>query len=211
MRKYLPITLGLALGAVSVIMGQIPVAAAQFSGMTVIGNHTGYLLGALVIAWMNYESWLKAFISSLITMTAANLTYYLSIIAFYVFNIGRSAFPPAPIESLEGFAYWTLVSSAVCALAAAAVWIARRAKSKWLNYGVFAATYAGMLGVIYYYQLRFVIRWYNNSMVRDGFIETRRFAGYLYEISFAIILTTIVLSVGLRALVNEKKTAACQA
>ena len=90
MIKYLPIIIGLFLGTVSIIIGQIPTAIAQFSGMTVIGNQMGYLWGVLIVSWVFYEKWLKSFISSFLSMNIANLTYYLSIVAFYVFNVGRS-------------------------------------------------------------------------------------------------------------------------
>lgn len=203
MRKYLPLIVGLFLGAVSIIMGKIPTAVAQFSGMTVIGNHIGYLLCALTMAWIYCKSWRNSFIAGLLTMTAANLTYYVSILAFYLFDIG---YPPTPMNTLLSFMQWTVISAIICVLAATAVWIAQHSKSHWLNYGIFIVSYFGLLGVIYLYQVRFFINWYSITFARDGFVQTWRFAGYLYEIGFSFVITTIILSIGLRVVIKKKTT-----
>jgi len=204
MSKFFPITLGIFLGANSIVMGQIHTGVAQFSGMTIIGTHIGYLLGVLIIAWLNWQSWLKSFITGFVTMTFANLTYYLTIIVFYLTGWGRSPFPPSPPHSLRGFILWSIISAVTCVLGATAVWLARHAKHKWLNYGIFAVAYAGMLGVMVNFHLRPAIGWYRMSRGGD-FFQTWRFVGRLYEVGFAFVLTTVILGIGLRILLRKHK------
>ena len=205
MIKFFPIITGLFLGAVSIVIGQIPTAVAQFSGMTVIGNQMGYLWGVLIVSWVFHEKWRKSFINSFLSMTVANLTYYLSIVAFYVFNIGRSPFPPTPLQSFYGFVQWTIISAFACILAATAVWMARQAKFKLFNYGIFAVSYLGLLGLIYFLQVLPTINWFEVSRAGDFFL-TWRFVGRLFEIGFAFVITTVLLSIGLRNTIKKENT-----
>ena len=197
MRRYLPLIIGLFLGAISIIMGQIPTAVAQFSGMTVIGNHIGYLCGVMIVAWVYHEKWFKSFLAGFLTMVTANLTYYVTIIAFYLFGIGRSPFPPTPLQSVLGFIMWTIIAAIVCVLAATAVWMARRARSRFINYGIFIVSYAGLLGVIYFFQILPAMAWYEASRAGDFFVAWR-FAGRLFEIGFAFMITTVLVCAGLK-------------
>ena len=64
MKRYLPIIIGLLLATTSIIMGQIPLTIAQFSGISVIGDHVGYIWGVLIVAWLHHESWRKSFAAS---------------------------------------------------------------------------------------------------------------------------------------------------
>jgi len=206
MRKYLPIILGIFLGAVSIVMGQIPLHIAQFSGMWAIGNHTGYLLGALIIAWMYYEKWHKSFLMSFVTMTFANLTYYITIVVFYITGWGRSPFPPSPLDSLISFAIWSTIAVVVCLLAATAVWMARRAMQKWLNFGIFIVAYLGMLGVIGNFEVMSVINWYNMSTAEHiQTFNTLAFTSRIFNAGFAFILATTIFSIGLRLAIKEKR------
>ena len=198
MRKYFPIILGVFLGAVSIIMGQVHIAIAQFSGMTVIGHNEGYLLGALIVVWLYWDGWRKSFLVSFCYLFAANITYYACILVFYFTGLGRSPFPPSPLDTLFSFTLWTIIMAIVCALAATAVWLARFAKSRLLNYGIFAVSYLGLLGVIYSNRVNFLMMWHESTMARDGHVVAWRLVGYVFEIVFAVVLTTVVLGVGLR-------------
>ena len=197
MRKYIPIPLGIFLGATSIIIGQIPLIIAQFLGMTVMGGHVGYLLAALIAAWLFWESWPKSFVASFLTMTAANITYYACILVFYFTGWGRSPFPPPPFQVLLGLIQWSIISIIVCVLAATAVWMARRASSKLLNYGIFAVSYIGLLGVIYYFNVAPTIFWFS-ALRAGGAFNGLSFAGRLFEIGFALVITTVIISIGLR-------------
>jgi len=179
-------------------MGQVHLGIAQFSGMTVLGGNEGYLLGALIVAWVNWERWPKSFGMSYLSLIFANITYYGCILVFYFTGWGRSPFPPPPLASLVSFAMWSVIMAVVCALAATAVWMARRAKAGWLNYGIFAVSYVGLLGVVWFYRLGFFINWYNMTIDHSGFVVPWRVAGYVFEMVFAVVLITAVLAIGLR-------------
>ena len=202
MIKFFPIVTGLFLGTVSIVIGQIPTAVAQFSGMTVLGNHIGYLWGVLIVSWVFHEKWIKSFISSFLSMIVANLAYYLSIVAFYVFNIGRSPFPPTPLQSFYGFVQWSIISAFACILAATAVWMARQAKFKLFNYGIFAVSYLGLLGLIYSLHVLPAINWYEVSRAGDFFVVWR-FVGHLFEVGFAFAITSILLGIGLKNITKK--------
>ena len=197
-KLILPIIMGVFLGAISIIMGQVHTAVAQFSGMTVIGHNEGYLLGALIAAWLNWERWAKSFAASFLTLTFANITYYACILVFYFTGWGRSPFPPSPMNTLFSFVLWTVIASIICLLAATAIWMARCAEAKWLNYGIFAVSYAGLLGVVLVFRLRPFIGWYNMTVGRDGFTQTWRVAGFIFEIVLAVVIITVVLGIGFR-------------
>ena len=188
--------LGVFLGATSIMIGQMPIIIAQFSGMTVIGTHVGYLLGALTAAWIGWHSWRKSLAASLLTMAMANITYYGCILVFYFTGWGRSPFPPPPFQVLLSLIQWTIISAIVCVLAATAVWMARRAQSKWLNYGIFAVSYVGILGVIYYYSIAPTISWFS-ALQTAGAFNGLHLAGRLLEIGLALVITTVVLGIGL--------------
>ena len=194
----LPIIVGVFLGANSIVMGQVHTAVAQFSGMTVLGHNEGYLLGALAMAWLAWERWHRSFVTSFLTLTMANITYYGSILVFYFTGWGRSPFPSPPLHSLTGFVMWSAISAVVCVLAATAVWFARQEQSKWLNYGIFAVSYVGLLGVVWFYRLRPFVNWYNMTVGRDSFVQTWRVAGFIFEIVLAVVLITVVLAIGFR-------------
>lgn len=191
MRKRFPIIMGLSLGVISIIMGQIPNGIRQFTGLTVIGNHIGYLLGALIIVWACSQTWKNGFILCSFMLTIANVTYYSIIFAFSLFRATGESF----MSNLLGLIRWLVISIIVSALATTAVWIVRNAKSKLLSYGMFAIAHIGMLGVIYYFNVRFVVIWYKASFEHFQYWQ---FAGYLFEIVFAILLTTLILAIGLR-------------
>ena len=202
-KRLAPVVTGIFLGAVSIIIGQVPTAVAQFSGMTVIGNQTGYLLAVLILAWVYFKRWRDSFWAGVIAMTFANLTYYLSILAFYIFKIGRSPFPPTPLQTLFSFTLWTVISTVVCVLAATAVLLAYQNKHKIIKYGIFAVSYIGLLGVIYFIQVRFLINWYNQTINNNGFVQTWRLAGFLFEIGFAFVMSTLVICIGFKKILSQ--------
>ena len=197
--KFLPILIGLFLAAVSILIGQIPLAAAQFSGMTVIGSHMGYLWAVLIMAWLHHEKWHKSFTAGFLTMTVTNIFYYSTLLAFWAFDIGRAPSAIPPLHLLRSFVFWTVISAIVCALAATAVWMAIHAKSKLLNYGIFFVAYLGLIGVTFWSNRFFNIGWHGIGTVSPiNYVQTWRFIGHLFEIGFALVVTTILLGIGLR-------------
>jgi hypothetical protein len=208
MYRYFPLITGLFLGAVSIIMGQIPRNIAQFTGMTMIGNEMGYLWSALITAWVYSKNWKKSFITSAITLITATFTYYFVLIVLsnfetmrYLMRLGESA-----ANQFRGLIYWTIFSIIIAVLAATAIWMAKHAKSKMLNYGISLIAYIGMLGVLYYFRGRQAIGWYGMKMAEEGYIRSLNyFIGLLYEIGFAFVVTTVLVGIGFRSIVKEKK------
>ena len=200
--KFLPIIIGVFLGACSIIMGQIPTVFAWFTGMTVVGTHMGYLWGSLIAAWVFNKKWKSGFLASYLALTIANLVYYGTIVVFYVSGLGRSPFPPTPLQSLLSFVLWSILSAIVCALAATAVWLAWHAKSKLFNRGIFVAAYIGLLGVIFFWHVLPTINWFTVSREGDFFVAYR-LSGRLFEIGFAFVVTTALLVAGLKTIVKS--------
>ena|GEM_PF-1236205 len=194
--KYLPFIMGAVIGVISIVMGLIPNGIRQFTGLTVIGNHVGYLLGALVVAWVYHEKWLKGFLLSSCMIVIANTVYYAFIFAFSFFDLfgGQTE---SYMSNLYGLLTWCVIGVVVGLLAATAVWMARKAKSRILHYGIFGVSYVGLLGVIYLYQVQFVLTLYRYSAF-DSPVSVRQFVGGIFEVVLAVVLTTVVLGIGLR-------------
>jgi len=201
--KYLPFIMGLVLGVVSIVMGLIPNGIRQFTGLTVIGNHVGYLLGALVVAWVYHEKWLKGFLLSSCMIIIANAVYYAFVFAFSFFDLfgGQTE---SYMSNLYGLLTWCVIGIVVGLLAATAVWMARKANARLLNYGIFCVSYLGMLGVIYVYNVRFVLTLYRFSAF-DSPLSVRQFVGSIFEVVFAVVLTTVVLGIGLRERIRMRR------
>jgi len=139
---------GALLGIASIVRWRVPLTIAQVSGLMVLGSHTGYMVLALIAAW-NGRKWRGGFIRSSVTMGVATIVYYSGALLLYVFEEG---FETSPAQTLRNLVLWLVIGVAVSSLAATAVWMAREAKSKLLNYGIFVMVYLGMLGVIYFFQ-----------------------------------------------------------
>ena len=204
MKPYLPIIFGLILATASIIMGQIPLAIAQFSGISVIGDHIGYLWAALIVAWLYHESWRKSFAASFITVFIANVVYYIVLIAFYLFDITPFALPP--LHYLRSFAFWMIVACVVCILAATAVWMARHANSRLLRYGIFFVAYLGIIVAMFWSNRFFIISWQGIRAVSPIYnVQTLRLMGHFFEIGFALIMTTLILGFGYRTAFKEMR------
>lgn len=187
---YSPLIIGVFLGAVSVIMGKIPLIIAQLSGMTVLGGHVGYLLGALIVSYLNSQKWLKSFISSSLTIIIATVVYYSLICMFRVFHIG---FTEDFSSMVEGLIFWSVIGLICGTLSASAMWLVTHIKSKLLCFGIFITMYVGMLVVIYLYHFNIIIRDYSS-----GYIASRYMISDIFEIAFAIVLTTALLVVAIK-------------
>jgi len=176
---------------------------AQFTGMTVIGNAVGYLWAALIVAWIYHENYRKSFVMSFLVLLSANLIYYPILAIFHLFNI---TFAPPPLHLLRSFVYWTIISAIICLLASIAVWMARYVKLKLLNYGIFLIAYIGMIGVMLWENRMFAINWGRITMIVSIQAQTFQAIGYLYELVFGLVVTTIILSVGLKTVVKKSKS-----
>lgn len=201
MSKYLPIILGICLGIVSIIMGQVPRAVAQFSGMTAIGNHMGYLWLALIVAWLCSQSWRKSFAMSFLAILAANLIYYPVLTIFHLFDI---ALAPPPWHLWRSFVYWTAIAAIISVLAATAVWLALKAKFKLLNYGIFLVSFLGMVLVMIYENRMFIISRGGITLFQHNYAQAWQVAGHYYQLGFSLVVTVIILGVGLNAVVKKK-------
>ena len=199
--KYLPLIMGLLLGGISILMGLIPNGIRQFTGLTVIGNNEGYLLGALIIAWLHHKSWVKSFLWSGFMIIVATITYYIFIFAFNIFGVQSESHA----SNLRGLLFWSVIAVLVGLLAATGVWMARKAASKILNYGIFAVACLSMFGVIYLYRVRMVLNLYRFSAFGSA-LSVRQFVGSIFEIGVAVVLTIIVLGIGFKHMRDDAKT-----
>jgi hypothetical protein len=184
--KWMPLFTGVLLGTFSVVMGKIPKEIAVWTGMTVIGNHVGYLLGALITAYFNSQKWLKSFLSSSLTIIIATLVYYFLIFVIQLYNNSNAAY-----GFEDGLIYWP-VTGVICGIFSAAfVWLLKRTKSKILFLSFFTVGYFSMLAVIYLRIARFYIILY----FTDPELISRQAAGLpgaIFEVAFAVIITTAV-------------------
>lgn len=202
--RYLPVLIGLFLGVVSVVMGQVSRGVAQFSGMTIIGNEVGYLWAALILAWVNWKSWRKGFFAGFISLSIASGTYY-GILLFQDFFTSKPSTEPWHSQ-LIGFVFWVIIGGAVCVLAATAVWMARCAKQKWLNIGIFVLSYIGLIGASIYYNRMFVVRFFGISLFPHNYADTYRVIGYFFEAGFAFAITTVLFVIAISSLKKHNAT-----
>jgi len=206
MRKFLPIIIGLALGIISVVMGQIHVGVARFSGMTTIGNEMGYLWAALILTWLNYKSrqnWFRGFFASFLGLAIASVSYYGILIFQYLFTSARINVPVT--SQFTSLAFWLIISAVVSGLAATAVWMARSAPQKWLNYGIFVVSYIGLVGVALFSNRMFIVRPFSIALFDHNYADAWRVWGHFFELGFAIAVSTILLGIGFFRVLKENK------
>ena len=200
--KNLPIIIGLFLATVSILMGQIPRAVAQFSGMTVLGDHMGYLWGALVVAWLYNENWRKSFTASFLCMLVSYAAYYSALIALYQLNFIPLAL--SPLHYLRSFVFWTILAGIVCILASTAVWVVRHTESKVLKHGIFLTSFLVMIGAMFWSNRFFIIGWNGiRTITPIDYIPVWRFMGHLFEIVFAFIVTIVIWGLAFRSVVKQ--------
>jgi len=170
---------GVVLGISSIVRWRVPFAIAQFSGLMVLGSHTGYMVLALLAAWSG-RKWRDGLKKSSLAMSVATVVYYFGALLLYAFEEG---FDTALSQILHRFMLWIIVGFAVSMLAATAVWMARDAKVRLLNYGIFVVAFFGMIGVVYLFQ-----------------------GTHVFEQATSFLLITAVLVVGF----NESKVVWCE-
>ena len=132
------------------------------------------------------------------------MVYYTVLIMFYLFDIIPFVLPP--LHYLRSFIFWIIVACIVCILAATAVWMARYAKSKLLNYGIFFVAYLGIIVAMFWSNRFFIVSWQGIRAVNLIYnVQTLRLIGHLFEIGFAFIVTTLLLGFGLRFVFKENR------
>jgi len=142
----LPLVVGACLGVVSVVMGKLPAGVAEWSGLALLGGTFGYILAALVCAWVNTAAWWRAFVAGSGTIIAATVVYYLVILIFHLTGVG---YTESPAYMLQGLMMWSVLGLAVGAGAATAMRWARHSRSRTLRVASLAGTYLVFLGVLY--------------------------------------------------------------
>ena len=193
--KYvLPVIIGAVLGVISVIVSRVPAQVADWSGMRVIANHIGYLLGTLLLAYINAGKWSDGFIAGTLTMFTANVTYYVII----HFGGKLELFPGHNIlTELDALVWWTVIGAACAALSATIIKYVLHGKALFFRYGAAASWYGAMLFVIYMFDARRVINSYNSEVYKEhGYLTEyyggRNFAGDMFSIIFAFVLVTVI-------------------
>ena len=193
--KYAPLIIGVLLGVISAVVGKLPRMVAQFSGMTVIGNHVGYLLGALLIAYLNSQKWRRSFILSSLTIIIASAVYYFLILIMRILGIGNTE---NLIMMATGLIFWSCVGIVCGALAATAAKLMTKSKSKLIRQGTLFATYLALLVVVYLFHVRLIINIYGGleRMVARHIIHIP--IGGIAEVVFAVTLLTMLWIVSMR-------------
>ena len=88
---------------------------------------------------------------------------------------------------------WSFIGIGCGVIYATAFWLVTRIKSRLICFGLFGIGYIGMLGVIYYTIALFYINVYRNQdLINSGYIARRSFPADMFEIVFAVVLTTII-------------------
>jgi hypothetical protein len=191
----IPLIVGVFLGFISVLVSRVPAPVAAWSGMRVLANHVGYLAGALLIAYINSDKWLKSFITSAFMLTAANLVYYLLIHLGGVFGL----FPAHSfLTELADLAIWTVIAVICAALSATAIMFMLHGKTKSLRIQAGIAWYFAMLGVIYIFNyhpvtVRYNCKYWRMQNYLTDHTSGRNFTSDIFEIAFAFALVTIIL------------------
>jgi len=217
MRRFFPaIIIGLCIGIVSIARGALPAGIGYYPGFGVVSSMFGYLLAALVVAWIYRERWHHSFLSSFSAMISALLIFYLVItVARDLFNSTLfvwfpipDTFPPWPMgrynlwpDSLRNFALFGLLLGGICACATALVTVVQRSRSKLLKSAIFALTYAFMLWLIETSFLRRAI-WAFENAERGGWTFTRAI-WHSFDVGIAFLLTTILFAIGLRIAIKK--------
>lgn len=185
MKKFiLPLIIGIFLGLISVLMGQIPKAVAIWSGMMVLGNHVGYLLAALIIAYVYSQKWFISFITSSLTIIIASTIYYLLI--FIIQELS-----PAIVYhefEFDGLFKWSVIGIIIGGLSATTIHFVVFAKTKLIRYGTLIAIYLAMLWFVVY-NFVLVLNLYKNNNLNESFTSI------IFEFVFAVILITIYFTV----------------
>ncbi|MCL2019782.1 MAG: hypothetical protein FWG70_08495 [Oscillospiraceae bacterium] len=196
MKKYivLPLIVGLVFGFISVIYSKIPAPAANWSGIRLLANHLGYLWYALVLAYINREKWVKAFISGFLAITVANITYY--VVIFVMMELDPRVIQHS-FETMD-LIMWTITGLVVGALSATFIRIVMFGKVKFVRYGAIFTWYAAMLFIIYYFVASGIfVRMGNENFIQGGYMtgyySKHYFVGDIYEVVLALAVTTVML------------------
>jgi fumarate reductase subunit D len=192
-KKYSPVWIGVFLGIISVLIGQIPKAVAVWTGMTVLGNHVGYILGALLSAYFYAHKWWKSFLAGASAVIIATLVYYLLI--FLIQSSDRNTTTASGFE--EGLIIWPVIGIIVGLLSATGIWLFKSVKKNWQRRSVFGIGYIGMLFIIYISIVRFYINLHRSApevLAR----QPAGFPGAVFETAFAVVITTAVWGLAYR-------------
>ncbi|MCL1903488.1 MAG: hypothetical protein FWF94_03625 [Oscillospiraceae bacterium] len=180
-RRYiLPLLLGLALGAISVLIGHTPKTIVAITGMRVIGNQIGYSLGILAMTYINSDKWLRGFVAGSLMNFVATVVYY---VAIYTINALSTNVTGYSFEWVD-LILWTVLGAGCSALAASAVRFGVYGKSKLIRYSAAFVTHSAlMLAVLLFQALPFFIRLHSDALTTEDGV-----ARNIYEIFFALFL-----------------------
>jgi len=198
----MPFIVGVCLGGVSVVMGKLPAGVAEWSGLALLGGAFGYILAALVCAWVNASAWWRAFAAGCGTIVVATVVYYLVIFIFHLTGVG---FTESPAYMLQGLVLWSVTGLAVGAGSATAMRWARHGRSRVLRVASLAGTYLVFLGALNSSRIWSLIVGPEGSSVTvsggDGQLIVTRptLANDIYQVVLAVTVLTVLLVLALRA------------
>lgn len=188
----LPIILGAVLGVISVAVSHVHPAVVYWTGMRVIANHVGYLLGALLCAYVNRDKFWKGFVSGALAIMTANASYYLFIPVVNALNPNVMS---GVGFKLDSFIIWTVIGAVIAALSAAVMKFIF-CRKKLLRTGALISWYAVMLYVVYWLHIPKIISraslyYYIEGGYMTGYHGRHNFAGDIFEAVFSFILFTV--------------------
>jgi hypothetical protein len=197
-----PLIIGIFLGAVSALLGQTPPAIALWSGMHVLGNHVGYLLGALAAAYLNARSFWKSFAAAAATIFIASAVYYALIYLLGALHWAR--YTESVGDMFAGLAFWTALGAVCGAPAAAAMRLIRRGGLKIIRISAAAAVWLGMAAVIFLFQIVPILNQYHNPQAAErgyisGMFGGHNLAGDIFGVCLALALTMVLFVFLIRA------------
>gem|GEM_PF-6032164 len=189
--------------------------------IAVIGSmYFAFFTIILVFAWINRTSPLKSFISSFLAVGSAFAFFYLITLILQGFGVEhihmsfRDNFPPWPSQANSFFYlhdYIFMVSlvilslAIVCSLAVGIIQAQRHLKKLWVTIGLYVATYAGMLSIVWTqlgsHSVPIRTPW---EAMGAGFVPNV-LPNPIYEQIFAIVIITIVFAFGLLSEIRNNK------
>ena len=199
------------LGIISAIAWQVPIWVAQFSGVIFIASPAGYILFLAIVAWLNQKTWFKSFISSILAMVITLAVYISSTLLLYGAFIGNErtllpasgGFPTIPLSFdllslFVSFLQWSFLSAFICLLLATLVRVIANTNINLLKISIFTFLWVALLTIAYFWRIE---RAFAQIFMSSGLT----LAGYVFEIIFTLVITTIIIAIGLKTCIKKNR------
>jgi len=194
-----PLITGLLLGVIPVAQTHVPPAISTWTGMWLLGNHFGYILGSLFIAKINDSSFKKSFLTSIFAITVANATYYLLIEALALLDFAFISQGKSVFQILISFTLWSITALGVTLILSMTLHFFKNSRNKLIKIINCISIYLLLLYGIWLDQIRFMIRFrFHESediiyrYINEHFMG-RIFAGDVFWSIMGFLISTSIL------------------